>query len=105
MNNRKQALIDLRDKVKEGEYTTTFEYEAALGEWQKAHNARHGYLDAAKALHEAVLPKKMCLAGLHQFRGKWGVRLIPGNIMVNDDNPARAWLLAILEALIAQEGE
>lgn len=65
-----------------------------------AYQAFSGSLDAAKALHDALLPG-------------WGYRVSPcyaavmhpsvtGNDVTKDavvnDNPARAWLLAILKA-------
>lgn len=70
-----------------------------------AHRAYYGDLNAAKALHEALLPG-----------WEWG--RTEGNIYVKDprrgsratkwggpnDNPARAWLLAVLRAL-AEKGE
>ena len=70
-----------------------------MGNNIEAYNAYHGSLDAAKALHEALLPG--C---------DWG--RTEGNIYVKNPNvgsrstkwggpnedPARAWLLAILRA-------
>lgn len=67
-----------------------------------AHRAYHGSLDAAKALHEALLPG-----------WEWG--RTEGNIYVTDprrgsmstkwggpnENPARSWLIAILRAVEA----
>jgi hypothetical protein len=62
---------------------------------------RNGDLNAAKALHDAVL------------LGDWGFRLVEDACDVFDrdaapvfhgychENPARAWLIAILKALIA----
>ena len=78
----------------------------------EAESAYHGSLDAAKALHEAVLPEHwhatVMLEGAARidecgvdgvrrigFHGSWPAR--------SESNPARAWLLAILRALIAQE--
>lgn len=67
----------------------------------------NGSLDAAKALHDAVLPgwgwqvghKSCCqLAGL--IGDKYELIYVE---LIGDDNSARAWLLAILRALIAQE--
>jgi hypothetical protein len=105
MTDRKQALIELRDKVMAGEdpgfeaWVDVF-FRSAFN----AIEAFNGSLDAAKALHEAVLPG-------------WVYNLAPGFCHVMpphdngdqeatsgfNDNPARAWLIAILEALIAQE--
>jgi len=84
MTDRKQALIDLRDKVKAGDFW-------GFGEWgyldgrvfDYGGKAHEGSLDAAKALRLALnlpVPEKM-----------------------NSD--ARIELLDILEALIAQEDQ
>ena len=62
----------------------------------------NGSLDAAKALHEAVLPGWIYLIGSqiasvsmsdHEDPRWWNV--------MHNGNPARAWLIAILRALIA----
>jgi hypothetical protein len=65
---------------------------------------RNGSLDAAKALHEAVLPD------WHWNISKDGVapiviasRLRPIPTVGRSITPARAWLIAILKALIACE--
>lgn len=106
-----QSLKDLRDKIKAGGTPSRSEWNkvfiksrtldmaeiAASGDWKA--------MAAAKALHEAVL---------HEYW--WSVRNGHGPAYVQvampevgvfsgktDNNPARAWLLAILEALIAQE--
>lgn len=61
-----------------------------------------GSLDAAKALHDAVLPG-------WEWRGRddgrWWVWRTASDLQVGeaDGNPARAWLIAILKALIAEE--
>ena len=117
------ALTDLRAKVAEGgNYApigmdqlaaTAFPPENAYGKCTFHHVSRafHGSLDAAKALHEAVLPDK----GWHvEWVAKypalafkpaawcasvgWGSRHA-----AYSTDPARAWLLAILDALIAKE--
>lgn len=110
MTDRKQVLIGLRDKVRAGgEDTPDFSALVSRPITQcKAGEAYRGSLDAAKALHEAV------------FRGwEWGVTenddqpegfaafvAESGNYKngfeATNDTPARAWLLAILEALIAE---
>ena len=73
---------------------------------------RNGSLDAAKALHEAVLPEWAWTKGFsivdagstfitvfleHEDDNKWEV------FFGANDNSARAWLIAILKALIAGE--
>jgi hypothetical protein len=67
-----------------------------------------GSLDAAKALHEAVLPGW----GWHirqDDQGCYGHTIYPGyqvtpggGSIEGGSNPARAWLIAILRALIAE---
>lgn len=73
----------------------------------RMYSAFEGSLDAAKALHEAVFPYfdwdfanftlsgDVCLERLRPREREYGFC---------DMNPARAWLIAILKALIA-EGE
>ena len=112
MTDRKQTLTDLRDKVNEGnECTHTFAkvYPVATKRNDWLHDAFNGSIDAAKALHEAVLPgwgwhvrqdEKDGSCHAHTLYPKF--RVSPGG-HTTESNPARAWLLAILEALIAQE--
>lgn len=63
--------------------------------------AHEGSLDAAKALHESVLPGWDWCGGPEGF----SVYSPLNNDPIDGDchNPARAWLIAILKALIAQE--
>jgi hypothetical protein len=65
--------------------------------------ANHGSLDAAKALHEAVLPEWDFSLGpncaeVADYPNRCGVYFIG-----TSSNPARAWLIAILKAIIAGE--
>jgi hypothetical protein len=69
-------------------------------------SAYDGSLDAAKALHKAVLPLWGWSAGTNMvcvsITGKsfgFGGWLFEGSV---GDNPARAWLIAILKALISE---
>ena len=71
-------------------------------------DAYKGSLDAAKALQEAVLPGWSGEARMSGFGGGqaavWNPMKRPGqDFRVDSQDPARAWLIAILEALIAQE--
>lgn len=96
-----QALRDLLVKVESGKRGIGLNTVSVFGNTQSAMDAVDafdGSLDAAKALHEAVLPG-------------WGfaVTQVGANIegpteFYSDDanNPARAWLICILRALIAQ---
>ena len=73
-----------------------------------ARRAFDGFLDAAKALHEAVLPEWGVM--IKPFGKAWAEVWMLGDtettnrpIRGTSTDPARAWLLAILRALIAQE--
>ena len=82
-----------------------------------AKRAYNGSLDAAKALHDAVLPgwqiniaflpvgaDVVCgiYGPLDPNAGKWA---FAPKFEARAANPARAWLLAIVRALIAQESQ
>lgn len=105
MTDRKQALTDLLEKVEKGNW------DAAGWSWVLNFNDNHrnqakraflGSLDAAKALHEAVLPRHY--AQVHMWPMPEMCRVdIGGGHTGRDDNPARAWLIAIIKALIAKE--
>jgi len=124
---RLETLIELRDKVKAGTARmpdATRCYGCKDGRIDKTWGwkdnnvmgAYNGSLDAAKALHEAVLPQ-MRVGPIQQFESgrRWYVRLycpmgedwpkwtLYPSVEAASDTLARAWLLAILEALIAQE--
>jgi hypothetical protein len=113
---RKQNLQALYDAVKAGTLPTFPVSYAALGESaHTADRAYHGSLDAALTLHRAVLPDwvvenlgNVCIDGT----GGWNVRIVAHDYLETfchgvgqSDTPARALLLAILAALIAQEGD
>lgn len=69
-----------------------------------AHMAYRGSLDAAKALHDALLPGWSCALntnGIAQVISPNGDRFTG----TKTDAPARAWLLAVLRALQAEAGE
>jgi hypothetical protein len=106
-NTRKDALAVLLDKVRTGTAIETDFAEAwpnaTHGEHFNAWLAHIGDLNGAKVLHDVVLPV-----------GAW-FSLEPGRCEVCafgkaydakvSGNPARAWLIAILSALIAEAGE
>ena len=108
---RKEALESLLVKVEAGDAYLRSHYKPTLKESANiAWSAYNGSLDAAKALHEAVLP------GYGYGVGGWGARVwLYSNVPHWDgskrqdvemvDLPARAWLIAILKELIAQEAE
>lgn len=112
MTNRKTVLTELLNKVETGGDVYGF---GALGSpvlRGYGESAYHGSLDAAKALHETLLPgtsqysivtDPTCLCVKVAW---WPNRLSGGDVVAGEGwheaNPARAWLCAILEALIAQ---
>jgi hypothetical protein len=115
--DHKTALIELRDKVKAGEATHGCFARAFINDDPgdvgcvniaiQAHHSYSGSLDAAKALHEAVLPGFAWFVQ-SDYRGDSPESSIEGycvSVCFESENPARAWLLAILEALISQESE
>ena len=117
MTDKTQAIRNLLVKVEAGEWWGDLPRPAELYTdlcWK----AFNGSLDAAKDLHEAVLPGwivvQMCQlmevdAGCNYTGGTdgWLVEISPilGSELEGsgaDKSPARAWLIAILRALIAQ---
>jgi len=107
-DNRREALEALRDKVKAGEFDRWSVNGAPLTAPQKAFVTRayHGSLDAAKALHDAVLPGWR-YSITHGPSGDAAVVAKRLGEQVDTlgfatDNPARAWLIAILSALISE---
>ena len=114
---RKEALAELIAKVEAGEWDAAgWGVALSFDDCRRieAKRAFQGSLDAAKALHEAVLPGWI----VHDFSQNsrsmgWSIVLASksgayatshqgGNVGFCD-NPARAWLLAILRAQHAQE--
>jgi hypothetical protein len=70
-------------------------------------DAYNGSLEAAKRLHDALLPGDARVNDLSQDgNGRWWIVIAcnvePHYFYGNDDNPARAWLLAILRAVKAK---
>ena len=117
MTDRKEALIALRDKVREWIFgadddrpNDLWGAEAATVFWR----AFDGSLDAAIMLLKIVLPDE----GWEVYRTAKYPGMIPGSSQYpyaakvgwgatfkgEEYTPARALLLAILEALIAKEG-
>jgi hypothetical protein len=101
MTDRKDALTELLAKVEAGNFNWNAWAKPPLDRalMGKVEDSYNGSLDAAKALHEAVLPE-------------WGFVIDDERSLVvqvdvvfsaHSTNPARAWLIAILNALIAGE--
>jgi hypothetical protein len=108
MKNR-DALIALRDAVKAGTWrlSTEIGYVFSDPQYVLIAQAYEGSLDAAEALHEAVLPGWAWTIESAQSADVWPLGRPTASLRAFSDegNPARAWLLAILEALIAEAGE
>ena len=106
---RKEELIKLRDTVKAGGVIQAIDARAlwpGIGVWGEVCRASQGSLDAAKAMHEAVLPGWFPGMSQNIESVLWRAWVQTGGGPYHarcDKDPARAWLLAILEALIAQE--
>jgi hypothetical protein len=117
---RKEALIELREKVKAGDHSPGSNIVCAAisaNLYESFMRAHHGSLDAAKALHDAVLPG-WTMDQMNEWWGSernnsagWAVHLLSRKLSKRVQgsglgvSPARAWLLAILEALIAKAGD
>ena len=110
--NKLQALTALRDKVKAGVEYIEKDIQDVWGGWRDSPASRYamkvhatGSLDAAKALHEAVLGADFNYS-IHRDSASvmtWA-HTIQGKVFsATNTDPARAWLLAILEALIQME--
>jgi hypothetical protein len=109
----REALKDLLEKVEAGETVTPHDFirtgipllrKHATDAWLAQANS----LDAAMALHKAVLPGWRWSA----VPNNGGVRVGVWNTQAGSsyrqaththDIPARAWLIAILKALIAEQ--
>lgn len=120
MTPNTQALQRLLDAVEAGtdvenHHAAAFPSENAYGKctWHDSLKASRGSLDAAKALHDALLPgwiNRMNLCGqgagvsvCHVELSDWETdfAICVDNAPV--DNPARAWLLALIRAVMAGE--
>ena len=94
------ANVKARDVILRTDWNVVFHKKSTLDAVTKANN---GSLDGAKQLHEAVLPEwewVLHCGGPAEVFTPDGV--LDSFIGANAD-PARAWLIAILEALIAME--
>ena len=106
---RKEALAELIEKVEAGNPAKVQTWHSAVGiGYNVASKAAAGYLDAAKALHEAVLPgwpytiENVTGQNYRAWTDKSRNLRRPG-FSDRGPCPARAWLLAILHTLYAQE--
>jgi hypothetical protein len=109
MTDSKDALIKSLAKVEAGEWDWRIDWAdwdcSSMPSINDCKNAYNGSLDAAKALHEAVLPEwhwNVSKDGVARIVIPSRLRTIP-TVGRSDSSPARAWLIAILKALIAGE--
>lgn len=98
------ALTRLADAVDAGTATTMWFEDAGFDGW--AELAYFGSLDAAKAMHEAMLPAMFWNMGHLDHPSLGYVCTVADGHFVDSPswrgyamNPARAWLLAILRAM------
>jgi hypothetical protein len=109
MTDRKDALTELLAKVEAGHGNDPSDYLCLMlvNNSIAARNAYNGSLDAAKALHEAVLLGYSWLLfeeDSGEFSSLVSKRADPRVYQEEwHAYPARAWLIAILKALIANE--
>ena len=111
--NRLTALRALENAVgygtaDEGYCARVWPSESAGGHctWHNAYRAYLGSIDAAKALHDAVLPGWDLASLMDTTDCQATVRDLNTHaawIASYDKTPARAWLLAVIRALIWQE--
>ena len=109
--SRKEALAELIAKVEAGDRTASLRDTPLKGHGKLYEGALNGSLDAAKALHEAVLPGMFWNMGHLDNPSLGYVCTVAAGHFADSpswrgfaDTPARAWLLSILRALHAQEG-
>jgi hypothetical protein len=122
MTERKDALIELLAKVEAGAAPSQVEWRNAFDSLIECRPSEHHYpmlrdqarlafmgsLDAARALHDAVLPKNDKGPAVYinddDLPTRWYVSIYNNAILIGEgehgSNPARAWLIAILQALI-----
>ena len=88
----------------EGPYATEDEYSHWIDVWLNAEKAYSGDLNAALALHNAVLPgwdwrAEENVNGYVSHIGPAREEFMPSIMAVSFESAARAWLLAILRAM------
>jgi hypothetical protein len=111
MTDRKEALTELLAKVKAGHGNDPSDYLCLMivNDSIAARNAYNGDLNAAKSLHEAVLPDWRVTHAFGIVSGEVAKFNLTHNekpstyVSAKSDTPARAWLIAILTALIEEE--
>jgi hypothetical protein len=103
MSNRKNALMQLLAKVEAGSSIWPAELDGTGLSDRPFGDAYNGSMDAAHALHEAVLPKHRARIDVGKKYRAWVITPDNKKFDAYSINPARAWLIAILKALILIE--
>ena len=105
MTDRLTALKELLAKVEAGDESWVHLPRIPELHTDLVWKAWAGSLDAAKALHEVVLPEWGYLISCQQWVDVWWFDVAGTGSPIRgiSPTPARAWLIAILRALIAQE--
>ena len=106
-DNRREALEALRDDINAGK---PFTVGMCMGAFPKgyslAYKADRGSIDAAKELHDAVLPGWHFNVATEANRQGFYATVSPKqwgkSFVACSETPARAWLLSILSALISE---
>jgi hypothetical protein len=106
---RRDDLIKLRDAVRSGVAVPLSFICLDAESHRQAFRAYNGSLDAAMALNEVVLPGWRWQLRHNEYDSTAYIVQRPNSLgsvrtEAKSDTPARAWLLAIIEALIMQEG-
>ena len=98
-----KTLDALIEALEAGEEYIERDIQNTLGGYRQSEASRmvmgayQGSLDAAKALHEALLPKGTAMIGTDRPRAFVQCR-DGSSVTCFGENPARAWLLAVLKA-------
>jgi hypothetical protein len=103
MSNRKDALMQLLAKVKAGSSIWPAELDGTGLSDRPFGDAYNGSIDAAHALHDAVLPNHRARIDVGKKYRAWVITPDNKKFDAYADNPARAWLIAIIQALILIE--
>jgi hypothetical protein len=103
MSNRKNALMQLLAKVRAGDSIWPAHLDGTGLSDRPFGEAYNSSMDAARALHEAVLPNHRARIDVGKKYRAWVITPDNKKFDAYSINPARAWLIAILKALI--EGE
>ena len=116
MTDRKEALTDLLVMIEAGDnagfrkanravFSTPCQDMALQLREEHSRHAYKGSLDAALALHEAVLGVTFNYS-IHKDSASvmtWAHTIEGKTFSAKNNIPARAWLIAIIKALIAEE--